>query len=67
MKCVLLAKSAVLLDLHAVGHGLLILGGVVVALFALGACKCDFCTHNFLLEPKILSEKIGLTSAAYVM
>ena len=48
MKCVLLTKSAVLLDLHAVGHGLLILGGVVVALFALGACKCDFCTHNFL-------------------
>ena len=48
MKCVLLAKSAVLLDLHAVRHGLLILGGVVVALFALGACKCDLCTHIFL-------------------
>ncbi len=48
MKCVLLAKSAVLLDLHAVRHGLLILGCVVVALFALGACKCDLCTHNFL-------------------
>ena len=48
MKCVLLAKSAVLLDLHAVGHGLLILGGVVVALFALGASKCDLSTHKFL-------------------
>ena len=53
MKCVLLAKSAVLLDLHAVRHGLLILGGVVVALFALGASKCDLGTHIFLhLLPK---------------
>jgi hypothetical protein len=48
MKCVLLAKSAVLLDLHAVRHGLLILGGVVVALFALCASKCDLGTHIFL-------------------
>jgi hypothetical protein len=46
MKCVLLAKSAILLDLHAVRHVLLFLGGVVVALFALGASKCDLCTHN---------------------
>jgi hypothetical protein len=37
MKGVLLAESAVLLDLHAVGHGLLILGSVVVALLTLGA------------------------------
>ena len=48
MKCMLLAKSAILLDLHAVRHGLLILGSVVVALFALGASKCDLSTHKFL-------------------
>ena len=49
MKCMLLAKSAVLLDFHTVRHGLLILGGVVVALFALGASKGDLCTHfNYL-------------------
>jgi len=42
----LLAKSAVLLDLHAVRHVLLLFGGVVVTLFALGASKCDLCTHN---------------------
>jgi hypothetical protein len=46
MNCVLLAKSAVLLDLHAVWHVLLLFGGVVVTLFALGASKCDLCTHN---------------------
>ncbi len=46
MKCMLLAKSAILLDLHAVRHGLLILGSIVVALFALGASKCNLCTHN---------------------
>ena len=51
MKCMLLAKSAILLDLHAVRHGLLILGSVVVALFALGASKCNLCTHNLSFLP----------------
>ncbi len=46
MNSMLLAKSAVLLDLHAVRHVLLLFGGVVVTLFALGASKCDLCTHN---------------------
>ena len=57
MKCMLLAKSAILLDLHAVGHGLLILGGVVVALFALGASKSDLCTHIFTFLKITLSPK----------
>ena len=51
MKCMLLAKSAILLDLHAVRHGLLILGSVVVALFALGASKCNLSTHSFSFLP----------------
>jgi hypothetical protein len=46
----LLAESAVLLDLHTIGHGLLILGGVVIALLALGACQCNLCTHVFSSE-----------------
>jgi len=40
-----LAESAVLLDLHSVGMGLLILGSIVVTLFAFRACQSDFCTH----------------------
>ena len=46
MHSVLLAESAVLLCFHTIGMSFLILGHIVVSLLALGACKCDLCTHG---------------------
>ena len=42
------AEFAVLLNLHPFGMGLLILGGVVITVFALRACKCNPSSHRFL-------------------
>ena len=39
------AESAILLCLHPVGMGLLVLGSIVVTLFALSAGQSDSCTH----------------------
>jgi hypothetical protein len=43
---VLVAKTAVLFNFHAVGVVLFFLGGVVVALFAVNTRQCDFCPHT---------------------
>ena len=45
-----LAESAVLLSLHSVRMSLLILGHVVVTLFAFCTCQCDLCAHDFHLH-----------------
>lgn len=42
------AESAVLLGFHTVRMGFLILGGIVVTLFAFCACQSDSCTHSLL-------------------
>lgn len=47
------AEPAVLLGFHSVRMGLLILGHVVIALFALGTCQCDSCAHDFHLHLSI--------------
>jgi Na+-transporting methylmalonyl-CoA/oxaloacetate decarboxylase gamma subunit len=45
MNCVLAAKTAILLQLNAIGVVFLVLRCVVVALFAFGASESDFYTH----------------------
>ncbi len=45
MQSVLLAESAVLVHFKSVGIVLLVLHGVVVALFALSAGHCDLHSH----------------------
>ena len=45
VRCVLLAESAVLLCFHSVRMRFLVLGRVIVALFAFCTCQCDSCTH----------------------
>ena len=42
----LLAETTIFLDLHTIGHVLLFLCGIVVALLALGAGKSDLGTHD---------------------
>jgi hypothetical protein len=45
MQRVLLAEAAILFHLKSIGIVLLVLGHVVVALFALCAGECDFDSH----------------------
>lgn len=44
------AESAVLLGFHSVRMRFLILGCVIVALFAFCTCQCDSCAHDFHLH-----------------
>ena len=50
-----LAESAIFLNLHPVGMGLLILSCVVVPVLALCAGKCNPCTHG--IPPKNMATK----------
>ena len=56
MDRILLAESAILLELDTIGIVLLVLRGIVVSLFALRACEYDFyscfCCH-FYIPPSI--------------
>ncbi len=63
VRCVLLAESAVFLGFHSVRMRLLILGCVIVALFAFCTCQCDSCTHFFHLRACSYSSRAFLRPA----
>ena len=58
------AESAVLLGFHSVRMSFLILGHVVITLFAFGTCQCNSCAHDFHLH-LIFFVVVGLFSAKF--
>ena len=55
MKRVLLAESAILLDLKAIRHFLLFFHRIVVSLLAFCTSQCDSCAHDTYLRIWFLS------------
>jgi len=63
MCCVLVAETAVFLDLHTIRVVLFFFHGVVVPLFAVLTCQGNFCAHLISLLTILAFQKKHLFSA----